>query len=53
MVKSEIFLLTFRPLTLPLPHWGEGKGEGKCQISLARFLFERGRRSMGGFKENE
>jgi hypothetical protein len=23
------------------PHWGEGKGEGKFQLFLARFLFER------------
>jgi hypothetical protein len=52
MVKSEIFLLTFRPLTLPLPHWGEGKGEGKCQLFLARFSFVR-KKSFDGFKENE
>jgi len=42
MVKPEIFLLTFCPLTPSLsPHWGEGKGEGKFQLFLARFLFER------------
>jgi hypothetical protein len=27
------------PSPFPSPHWGEGKGEGKFQISLIRTFF--------------
>jgi hypothetical protein len=36
-VESENFLLTFfAPSPFPSPRWGEGGGEGKFQIFLAR-----------------
>jgi hypothetical protein len=36
-VESENFLLTFfAPSPFPSPCWGEGGGEGKFQIFLAR-----------------
>jgi hypothetical protein len=38
--KSENFLLTLvTPSPFPSPQWGEGKGEGKFQISLVRDKF--------------
>jgi hypothetical protein len=36
MYKSENFLLTFCASPPPSPRWGEGKGEGKFQMSLVR-----------------
>jgi hypothetical protein len=39
MLKSENLSLTFfkkSPSPPPSPRWGEGKGEGKFQIFLAR-----------------
>jgi hypothetical protein len=38
-VESENFLLTFfAPSPFPSPRWGEGGGEGKFQIFLARIM---------------
>jgi hypothetical protein len=43
MYQSENFLLTFDPPSpFPSPHWGEGGGEGKFQIFLARIYLELG-----------
>jgi hypothetical protein len=42
-VESENFLLTFfAPSPFPSPRWGEGGGEGKFQISLARIYLRFG-----------
>jgi hypothetical protein len=42
-VESENFLLTFfAPSPFPSPRWGEGGGEEKFQIFLARIYLDFG-----------
>jgi hypothetical protein len=42
-VESENFLLTFfAPSPVPSPRWGEGGGEEKFQIFLARIYLDFG-----------
>jgi hypothetical protein len=46
-VESENFLLTFfAPSSFPSPRWGEGGGEGKFQIFLARIYLGFGIRRL-------